>query len=108
MQEKFYKAWWWLTENHEWAIRHMHIDVVKVSPKSKRVLDDASKNTLVNYWIEAGPMEKQGKLSWVHVHDIDLDCGADTFEEAIIKLAKLVRKHYGEKSDWITGKKKKV
>ena len=31
-----------------------------------------------------------------YTHDIDLDCGGDTFEEAIIELAKLVKKYYGD------------
>ncbi len=102
MQEKFYDAWWWLVENHEWVINRLNIDVVKVDPKSKRVLNDASRNTLINYWLESGPWEKQEK-EMVPTHDIRLDCGADTFEQAIIKIARLTKKHYGSKSN-LTGK----
>ena len=30
------------------------------------------------------------------IHDIRLDTGAPTFDEALVKLAKLVKKHYGD------------
>lgn len=96
MNEKFYKAWWWLNENHFWALRNLDIDVVKVHPKLKRIVDDDSKNTLINYWLETGSFTKPDMGTW---HDLDLDCGGDTFEEAIINLAKLVKKHYGKESD---------
>ena len=32
----------------------------------------------------------------VHYHDWKLDCGAPTFDEAIVKLANLVLKEYGD------------
>ncbi len=107
MKEKFYKTWWWLQENHEWAIDRLYISVVKVHPKLKRVVDDEKKNTLVNYWLEGGAMTKDKFFGWVGTHDIRLDCGADSFEEAVIKYAKLVRKFYGKKSDMFTSKKLK-
>lgn len=104
-KDKFYKAWWWLTDSHEWATLKMHIDVVKVHPKLKRVVNDEKKNTLVNYWIEGGPWEKSTKKEiasgfpeYMPTHDIRLDCGADTFEEAVTKYAKLVKKFYGPRT----------
>lgn len=77
----------------------LDIEVVKINPKTKRVEDDDKLNTEVEIWLEWGfPKYKKGKLLPVaYTHDYNLDCGASTFEEAIIKLAALVRKHY-EKS----------
>lgn len=64
-----------------------------------RVDDDATKNTNVECWLEFGPLKQQvsdGNLDMAHFHDIDLDCGAPTFDEALIKLARLVKRHYGD------------
>lgn len=44
--------------------------------------------------MECGPVEvDNGHV--VPTHDMALDCGAPTFEEAVIKLANLVQKEYG-------------
>ena len=52
---------------------------------------DETKNTKVEIWLEHGHYD----VDWgACVHNIDLDCGGDTFEEAIIKLAELVKRHY--------------
>jgi hypothetical protein len=95
MKEKCFKKWWWLVENHEWAVDHLIIEIMK--PKKK-----------IEYWLEGGPMVKDKLFGNVWSHDIRLDCGADTFEEAVIKYANLVKKYYGEESDMIYGKKVKV
>ena len=89
--EKFYKAWWWLVENHLWAIKNLDIEVFKVNPKTRRIEDDKSKNTHVEIWLETGEYsEIEGKK--VVSHNFEYDCGGDTFEEAIIKLKHLVKK----------------
>lgn len=66
------------------------VSVVKVNPKTLVIEDNDKLNTKVQVWIEAGPYLNEG----IRSHDIDLDCGADTFEEAIIELASLVKKFY--------------
>lgn len=69
----------------------LYMDVVKVDP-SNYCIDclDKSKNTLTQVWLECGPYSADG----VFMHDIDLDCGSETFEGAIIKLATLVKQYY--------------
>lgn len=68
-------------------------EIVKVNPETNAIDDDSTKNTKVQVWLEHGPYDKE----WGGcTHDIDLDCGGDTFEEAIIKLAELVKNKYGE------------
>ena len=32
----------------------------------------------------------------MNYHDTKLDCGAPTFDEALVKLARLVKRHYGD------------
>lgn len=66
------------------------IDVVKVDPNTETINDDDRLNTCTQVWLECGTYDKDTKI-----HDIRLDCGANTFEEAIIQLAELVKKHYG-------------
>lgn len=88
----FYEAWEFLLE-HKMFQRHfrelLYIMVVKVNPLTNEVDDDRTKNTKTQVWLEVGPWSEQ-----YHTHDWDLDCGGDTFEEAICKLADLVKQYY--------------
>ena len=66
--------------------------------KTGSVNDDKAKNKFAECWLEFGPLEYtvfDGKLALSYSHDIRLDCGAPTFDAAIVKLARLVAKHYG-------------
>ena len=66
------------------------IMVMKVNPNTKEVDDNRELNTETNVWLEAGPYE-DGHT----VHDWEIDCGGDTYEEAIIELANNVFNKYG-------------
>lgn len=96
----FYDAWIFLNEHK--MFRHLfenglYTMVVKVNPETNEIDDDLSKNTKVQVWLEHGPWEKSADAIFPqHTHDWDLDCGGDTFEEAIIELANLVKKHYND------------
>ena len=70
------------------------IYVAKVNPltNEKEFGDCAYLNTKVEIWLETGEYSEKGMN-----HDIDLDCGGDTYEEAIIELARLVKENYGDK-----------
>ncbi len=79
-------------------------------PKGGRVDVDPEKNLYVECWLEFGPIEynyaysgtKKPMGDWdtktmlQTTHDIRLDTGAPTFDEALVKLAKLVKKYYGD------------
>ena len=65
----------------------LDVDVVKVDPITRCITGDESKDTHTEVWLEAGPPG---------CHDFFLDCGGDSYEEAIIKLANLVMCKYGE------------
>lgn len=95
----FFDAWHFL-DNHpmfkkeedknKWGT-HGHfrecldIMVTKVNPANDTIEDDKSLNTKTVVWLECGPYDPR-----YGVHDIDLDTGADTFEDAIVNLAQLV------------------
>lgn len=90
----FYTAWHFL-EGHPIFHRRFScdlvVDVVKVNPDTNAIDDDETKNTKVQVWLEHGPyIHKFNMCS----HDIELDCGGDTFEEAIVELAALVKNRY--------------
>jgi hypothetical protein len=75
--------------------------------KTRKVNDDKSQNKFIECWLEFGPVEyvvEDGTLHRRHFHDINLDCGGPTFEIALMKLTKLVKKHYGDYAapKWVT------
>lgn len=81
----------------------LDVNVVKVNPKTcelEHKEDRLHLNTKTKVWLEFGAWCEENNSPY---HDYDLDCGGDTFEEAIIKLANLVDKYY----DKSTGKKVK-
>ena len=100
--DDFYKAWRYLEEHPyfqfdgmEYFPANLTIEVVKVEPISKKIVDDASKNTLTQIWIEAGPpfwcteFEPHQVVCGL---DHELDTGGTTFEQAIINMANLLAK----------------
>ena len=113
--EKFYKAWWYLEEHKifQWgpkgagftdsyfSTRALDIYVARVNPKTMERDDDKKKETLVDIWLECGPISKKDTKEFgspIFEHDPRLDTGGSTFEEAIIDLAKLVKKYYPSKN----------
>lgn len=112
----FHEAWQFLNEHprlnpedcHINFISSLAIDVVKVNPKTESIdMYNPKRNTDTRVWLECGAPHKMTKseckifnedygsyTAWIGSHDIDLDCGGKTFEEAIIQLAKLVKRKY--------------
>ena len=90
----FYDSYHYL-EEHPIFKNHfqycLDIEIVKVNPITNSVDDDFNKNTKTQIWLECGPYKSN-----YATHDVDLDCGGDTFEEAIIELASLVKDVYGD------------
>lgn len=73
----------------------LDIFVAKVNPKTCELDKDSTLNTKTEIWLEFGAWSDENKSPY---HDYDLDCGGDTFEEAIIKLANLVDEFYDEET----------
>ena len=73
----------------------LDIEVVKVDPLTSRIEDDSSLNTKTKVWLECGPWEYSPLVNgYAASHDPGLDCGGDSFEEAICVLASLVKENY--------------
>lgn len=66
---------------------NLEIALVMVDPVTHRIHQVREKNTSVQVWLETGPVDG--------THDIRIDSGGNSFEEAVIKLAALVKKYYG-------------
>ena len=99
----FFTAYHFLSKHPMFAGRFsqgLEVDVVKVNPETNCIDDDSTKNAKTQVWLECGPYinNPPDNIHWCH--DIDLDCGGDTYEEAIVALARLVKKHYGESAKW--------
>jgi len=93
-------AWWWVYNHPKLKLDGMapHIDLSPhmVDPNTRRVEDDHSRNTHVEWWIECGEYVDDEHHGLMPSHDYNLDCGGDTVEEAFINLKALVLKHYGD------------
>jgi hypothetical protein len=95
----------------------LSFDFVYVDPTVETIRGNSWGEDLHNIafrvWIEAGgwydrgdpeytehEIEPEGGWTkhnrWVHSHDLDLDCGAETMEEALVQLALRVKFFYGE------------
>ena len=111
-------------DNHDWAGEdicnfysrmqdYIEVSPHKVNPKTRSIDDDQSLNTHVEIWIETGYRWREKipfyeKDHWWFYHDINLDCGGDTYEEAIVNLANLVWKHYKDGKKFMDKKLKSL
>lgn len=90
----FYEAYHFLDNHPEFRDEFLGgallVEVVKVNPQTNEVEENPKLNTKTRIWLECGEHTDNG-----FSHDIDLDTGGDTFEEAIINLANLVLSFYG-------------
>lgn len=112
-------AWDWPTLHEDVGCPDVCIDIgwAYVNPTTHAVEDDNNLNTHFEVWIEAGPcfdLEEDTARNglpapdggwnwtnkWTSSHDLDLDCGADDLETALLTLATLVDVFY----DPATGK----
>lgn len=113
----FIKKEWELKNHHKFLFAYPEetiivlIDPHLICKKTNRIEDDASLNDTLQYWVEVlVPFEIDWSREDSHyayvkgrkfalAHDIDLDCGGYTYEEAIIKAHKLMTKKYGQTSE---------
>lgn len=100
--DTFDKAWRFLEDHRIFGNRFrecLEAYTVKVDPKTRRINDNHEKNTLEQTWLECGPLHKKqpGDPPGISefIHDFDLDCSGNTYEDAIIRLADKVLTKYG-------------
>jgi len=109
--DDFYEAWHWLAEHPYFHHQpphgepgfadNLYMMVVRVNPATETIEDDESLNTQARVWLENGPYRiEYGRDQ--HCHDIYLDCGGATFEEAIREMARLVMEQQGDYPEWRT------
>lgn len=94
--------------NEPCFMQQLYVMVVRVDPATEHIdSEHPEKNTATRVWLEAGAWHSDEDLRaidkhWVgngkgsFSHDTKLDCGGPTFEAAIIELAALVKKTYGD------------
>lgn len=106
---------WWAEQLSEYAPQrraiecNLDIHYAKVD-ETGHVNDDSSKNVNIECWLEFGHIEWGYATDWepkeggrehvIMCHDIRLDCGGKTFDEALIRLAGLVLEHFGDYKAW--------
>jgi len=76
----------------------IEVYVAKINPITGQAEDYPELNIKTEVWLETG------KVRWpsenfngyeVYFHDHELDCGGDTYEQAIVTMARLVHDKYG-------------
>lgn len=87
-KEQAFQAYWYLLNNHDWAIKGMMVEVVKLNPEGEQDSDGE-----IHYWIEGGPFKKTD-IGGHYLHDMNLDSEGKTFEEALIDYKNKVIQHY--------------
>lgn len=80
---------------HEDGWRCVDITPHMIDPATNRISDDKHLNTKVEWWFEYGPSLFCHNAGVMTGHDHKRDGGAATYDEAIIKVAKSIHKHYG-------------
>ena len=114
----FFEAWWFLNESPVFKLpleemekagwskdlieisqtldtNYFHsgldIEVHKVCPIKRRIMKNKKRNTHTEIWLECGePFYDEHTKEIRNYHNIEYDCGGDTFEEAILNLANIV------------------
>jgi len=103
------ETWETHTERDEGSFHDcLYMDFVYVNPKTYSIDDNEALNTKFQVWVEAGGWMDQSEEDWeptggwnehnkwAHCHDMDLDCGGDTVEEALLELAVRVKFYYND------------
>jgi hypothetical protein len=108
----FYGAWQWLNEHpifyrchREFHERDLEDDrgilsgsieviPVKVNPETGTRSEDDTRNTQLQFWVEVFPRSVKPECS-IGLHDYRRDTGGDTYEQAIVEVAKEIYAHYG-------------
>lgn len=73
----------------------MEFTVHRVDPETGSVSEDPMRNTRVEIWYEVCMTRLPPQDTSIRVHVWQMDGGAPTYEEAVIKAAKQIHKKYG-------------
>lgn len=99
-------AYWWVMnhpnmEVHQlgaWAdITPQMVNPDVLTDEGFAIVDvDSTKNTRMEFWVEAGTWTFDGDGHCYKSLDYDLECGGWTWEEAVFTLAEKVLNKYGD------------
>ena len=96
------EKYWWILEHPKFINRDMvppriEIEPHDVCPSTNRIEQFHALNTKTQLWVEfMSPMYVESDDEWVQAHDYELDCGGDSYDEAIDELYKNVLSTYGD------------
>lgn len=95
--EKYY----WITQHPKYVpfadTAIIEITPHMVCPETNRIEDLQILNTKLRFWVELMiPFFDEQHKQHCHAHDYELDCGGDSWEEAVENLYKLVLEKYGD------------
>lgn len=112
-QDDVYRAWWWLARHPIfWYFgredrRHistlsetrgvhegLEFQPAMVNRKSRKT-EGPWKYREVEIWVEVFPTSLTRGTNDIRLHDTDLDTGAPTYEEALIKVARMIYERHG-------------
>lgn len=110
--EDFWVAWRWLNEHpifyrctrefHEKVLNNkrgildgcVEVQPAKVNPETGECSEDATKNTKLEFWVEVFPRSLKPEHD-VSLHDYECDTRGDTYELAIVAVAKEIYRRHG-------------
>ena len=98
------KYWWIMNHpkffNKDMVAPQIDIEPHDVCPSTNRIEDFSALNTKTQLWVEfLVPMLDESTGKWVQAHDFELDCGGDTYAEAINNIYNNVLRVYGNYTD---------
>ena len=90
----------WLEHGYGFTDGGIWIAVARVDPATGALSNDPALNTRTEVWLETGEFAwsavKEHHIEpGTHYHNYKLDCGGETYEQAVIALARNVHRFYG-------------
>lgn len=97
-------CYWWIYSHPKLifdGFANPWIDITphKVCPQTRSIQENSEANTHIEFWVECGShtwWDYASNKELVSTHDWELDCGGDTWEEAVLNLGNLVLNKYGD------------
>lgn len=111
--ENLHAAWYWLNNhpifyyfsNEKWRHESTLCDnrgvyeglelLPALVDKDTRQIDGPPENAEIEIWVEVFPSSLTCGRNDIRLHDYELDTGAPTYEEALIKVAGLIYERHG-------------
>jgi hypothetical protein len=111
--DNFWYAWWWLQKHpvfwyfgpkrqHESTLcwergvdEGLEFRPTLVDPDTRKVSKKRSRNTHMEVWVEVFMTSFRGDSRDIRLHDTECDTGGDTYEQAIVNVAREIYNKHG-------------